>query len=75
MQQGDFYQWVTLFNYFDSYLEDVVSKRRDLQLDVCSEQQDEPFPTANILAVLRVTAIVLENCNNKHLYSSYEVGG
>ena len=71
--QGDFNQWVPLFNYFDSFLEEVVSKRRDLQLDVCSNQQDEPFPTANVLAVLRTTAILLENCNNKHLYQSYEV--
>lgn len=74
--QGDFYQWVVLFNRFDAFFDKVVVPRRDLQLqyDVGGEAADPPFPTRDVLAVLRVTALILENCNNKHLYQSYEVG-
>ncbi|KAL4856977.1 E3 ubiquitin-protein ligase UPL1 [Chlorella vulgaris] len=33
---------------------------------------DPPFPRAAVLSILRVTALILEGCSNKHLYSSYE---
>ncbi|PQQ11626.1 E3 ubiquitin-protein ligase UPL1 [Prunus yedoensis var. nudiflora] len=33
---------------------------------------DPPFPREAVLQVLRVIRIILENCTNKHFYSSYE---
>ncbi len=35
--------------------------------------EDPPFPAAALLQILRVTALILEGCSNKHLYNSYEV--
>lgn len=54
-----------------------MAPRSDLQLlygeGEGGDEPDPPFPTRNVLWVLRVTATILENCNNKHLYQSYEV--
>ena len=36
---------------------------------------DPPLPSRTLLACLRATAAILENCPNKHLYQSYEVRG
>ena len=71
--QGDFYHWVPLFNYFDELLETHVAPRKDLQLAVDGDMAEEPFPAASILAILKVSATIMENCSNKHLYHSYEV--
>ena len=71
--QGDFYHWVALFNYFDELLEKFVKPRKDLQLDIDGGSDSAPFPSSSILAILRVSATIMENCSNKHLYHSYEV--
>ncbi len=71
--QGDFNHWATLFNYFDDLLERALAVRQDLQLYYDSGGGDIPFPSRSVLAILRVSAIILENCSNKHLYHSYEV--
>lgn len=71
--QGDFHHWATLFNYFDDLLDQNVSPRKDLTLEFDRDGIDSFFPSRNVLAILRVTAIILENCSNKHLYHSYEV--
>jgi hypothetical protein len=63
---------VELFNAFDTYLEPVAS-RADLQLKFEEGQGEPVLPTRTLLAILRVTALILENCSNKHLYQSYEV--
>ena len=34
---------------------------------------DPPLPSEALLQLLRVTALILEGCSNKHLYNSYEV--
>ena len=36
-------------------------------------ESDPPFPREAVLQILRVIRIILENCTNKHFYSSYEV--
>lgn len=71
--QGDFHHWVDLFNHFDSFFEKHVKTRKDLQLDDDFMGEDTPFPREAVLQILRVVRIVLENCTNKHFYSSYEV--
>ena len=64
---------MALFNYFDELLESYVAPRKDLQLAVDGDMAEGPFPSASILAILRVSATIMENCSNKHLYHSYEV--
>lgn len=63
-----------LFNRFDGFFEKHVKVRKDLHIEENSEEEsDLPFPKDAVLQVLRVTRLVLENCTNKHFYTSYEV--
>lgn len=71
--QGDFYHWVDLFNHFDTFFEKYIKSRKDLQFDDHFLESDPQFPREAVLQVLRVIRIILENCTNKHFYSSYEV--
>jgi hypothetical protein len=74
VSQGEFHHWVPLFNYFDDFFEKTIKARSDLQLLFEDDAPvDPPFPTAAVLAVLRATAVILENCGNKHFWASYEV--
>lgn len=71
--QGDFHHWVELFNHFDSFFEKYIKSRKDLQIDDDFLDSDPPFPREAVLQILRVIRIILDNCTNKHFYSSYEV--
>ncbi|CAI9787771.1 unnamed protein product [Fraxinus pennsylvanica] len=70
--KGDFHHWVDLFNHFDTYFEKYIKSRKDLQLEDSLLESDHPFPRVAVLQILRVIRIILENCTNKHFYSSYE---
>ncbi|WOH00170.1 hypothetical protein DCAR_0519528 [Daucus carota subsp. sativus] len=70
--KGDFHQWVDLFNHFDSYFDKYIKSRKDLQVEDNFLGSDPPFPKDAVLQILRVIRIILENCTNKHFYSSYE---
>ncbi|KAK4487432.1 hypothetical protein RD792_005935, partial [Penstemon davidsonii] len=70
--KGDFHHWVDLFNHFDTFLEKYIKPRKDLQLENILSESDPPFPRDAVLHILRVIRIILENCTNKHFYSSYE---
>ncbi|XP_031403999.1 E3 ubiquitin-protein ligase UPL1-like isoform X2 [Punica granatum] len=70
--KGDFHHWVDLFDHFDSFFEKYIKSRKDLQLEENFLESDPPFPKAAVLQILRVIRIILENCTNKHFYSSYE---
>uniref|UniRef100_A0A7N0U1T4 HECT-type E3 ubiquitin transferase n=2 Tax=Kalanchoe fedtschenkoi TaxID=63787 RepID=A0A7N0U1T4_KALFE len=70
--KGDFNHWVDLFNHFDLYFEKYVKPRKDLQLEDDFLYCDPPFPRNTILQILRVIRIILENCTNKNVCSSYE---
>ncbi|XVE50857.1 hypothetical protein DITRI_Ditri01bG0197700 [Diplodiscus trichospermus] len=70
--KGDFHHWVELFNHFDTFFEKHIKSRKDLQLEDDFLGSDPPFPREAVLQILRVIRIVLENCTNKHFYSSYE---
>ncbi|KAM3302623.1 E3 ubiquitin-protein ligase UPL1 [Capsicum chacoense] len=70
--KGDFYHWVDLFNHFDTFFEKYIKTRKDLQFDDQFLESEAPFPREAVLQVLRVIRIILENCTNKHFYSSYE---
>ncbi|KAK9268578.1 hypothetical protein L1049_000332 [Liquidambar formosana] len=70
--KGDFHHWIDLFNHFDSYFEKYIKPRKDLQVEDNFLDSDPPFPREAVLQILRVIRIILENCTNKHFYSSYE---
>lgn len=70
--KGDFHHWVDLFNHFDSFFEKYIKPRKDLQLVDNFLGADPPFPREAVLQILRVTQAILENCSNKHLFSSFE---
>lgn len=70
--KGDFHHWVDLFNHFDSFFDKFIKPRKDLQVGDNFLEADPPFPREAVLQILRVTRIILENCTNKHFYSSYE---
>jgi hypothetical protein len=75
LMQGDFSQWLPLFNRFDEFFEKLTTPRQDVGLKFDgSASPDPPFPLNSCLEVLRVTAILLENCSSKQSYASYEVG-
>ena len=71
--QGDINHWVAVLDYFDSFLEQQVSQRSDVQLYSKGETPDPPFPSEACLAVLNTTCVLLENCSNKAAYNSSEV--
>eukprot|EP00252_Welwitschia_mirabilis_P007759 TRINITY_DN1943_c0_g1_i1.p1 TRINITY_DN1943_c0_g1~~TRINITY_DN1943_c0_g1_i1.p1 ORF type:complete len:3671 (+),score=717.88 TRINITY_DN1943_c0_g1_i1:355-11367(+) len=70
--KGDFHHWVDLFNHFESFFEKYVKPRKDLQLDLDSLELDPPFPRESVLQIIRVSRIILENCTNKYMYTSYD---
>ncbi|KAK6934616.1 HUWE1/Rev1, ubiquitin binding region [Dillenia turbinata] len=70
--KGDFYHWVDLLNHFESYFEKYIKPRKDLQIEDNFLESDPPFPQSAVLQILHVIRIILENCTNKHFYSSYE---
>ncbi|KAK9074252.1 hypothetical protein SSX86_006849 [Deinandra increscens subsp. villosa] len=70
--KGDFHHWVDLFNHFDTYFEKYIKPRKDLQVEDDFLESDPPFPREAVLQILRVVRIILDNCTNKHFYSSYE---
>ncbi|XP_076930173.1 E3 ubiquitin-protein ligase UPL1-like, partial [Bidens hawaiensis] len=70
--KGDFYDWVDLFNHFETYLERYVKPRTDFQVEDDYSESGIPFPRDAVLLILSVVRIILDNCTNKHFYSSYE---
>lgn len=70
--KGDFHHWVDLFNHFDAFFEKHIKPRKDLQVEDDFLDSDPPFPREAVIQILRVIRIILENCTNKHFYSSYE---
>ncbi len=68
--RGDLSSWIAVLDKFDSVLEEVV-KAYDLD-----RPQIKPFDqeTKRItLSILGYTRLLLENCTNRKLFSSYDV--
>lgn len=71
--QGDFHQWIDLFNHFDSFFDKYTKPRKDLQIEDNFLNADPLFPKDAVLQILHVMRVILENCTNKYFYSSFEV--
>jgi hypothetical protein len=66
--QGDLNHWVDLMNRFDDVLERTAAALDPDGADAVTAPQPSPQLAALTVQVLRVTRVLLENCNNKHLY-------
>ena len=67
--RGDLYAWIPVLNRFDDIL------ARICHTTPLKPVQKEPFGAHDrelLLAVLSFTRLLLENCLNRKLYSSYE---
>lgn len=66
----DFFHWIPVLNRFDSILEALVERYdlKHLQRDEFLEQHK-----SLLLAVLRLSTLLWENCTNRSIYNSYEV--
>ncbi|CAG8441327.1 3125_t:CDS:10 [Ambispora gerdemannii] len=67
--RGDLFHWIGVLNRFDTILENICQKYKLKKL------QSSPFTTVEqsiILAILKFSRLLLENCTNRNLYSSYE---
>lgn len=63
-----------VLNHFDDFYATRTSNRADVCLYPAGKQDSTPFPKEECLQVLRVTTLLLDNCSNKHIYTSTEVG-
>ena len=66
----DLLHWLPLLNRMDQWLEGCAARADAGLRGVASE---EPFPTEEAVAVLRVSAALLDFSHNRHLYGSAEV--
>ncbi|CAG8789185.1 9272_t:CDS:2, partial [Acaulospora morrowiae] len=67
--RGDLFHWIGVLNRFDTILENICQmyKLKKLQTSNFSEG------TRTVLvAILKFSRVLLENCTNRNLYSSYE---
>ncbi|ORX40510.1 hypothetical protein BD324DRAFT_596040 [Kockovaella imperatae] len=67
--RGDFQSWIPILDKFDGCLEEVISS-----YDLSRPQTNDFTPTTRetVLQVLRFTRLLLENCTQRKLYSSYD---
>ncbi|CAG8770870.1 2017_t:CDS:2, partial [Funneliformis caledonium] len=67
--RGDLFHWITVLNRFDSILENICQsyKLKKLQAENFNEET-----RSVLLAILKFSRMLLENCTNRNLYSSYE---
>ncbi|KAI8810926.1 hypothetical protein BJ742DRAFT_675473 [Cladochytrium replicatum] len=67
--KSDMYNWIPVLNRFDGILETVVES--------CGLKgiQKRPFTSdekPTVLAILKISRLLWENCNNRNLYNSFE---
>ena len=70
--QGETSHWTRLFAHFEVLIEKHVGQRADVKLQHDASHADGPFPTAPVVAMLRTTAIILDNCSNKHQFRAQQ---
>jgi E3 ubiquitin-protein ligase HUWE1 len=67
----DLFHWVPLLNQFDELLESLT---KTYELSKLQEKDFLKEDKENLLALLKLTWFLWENCTNRNLYASYEVG-
>lgn len=70
--KGNFHHWTELFVHFNLFFSKYVSSRKDLQLSDSLLDEENSFPKGAVLQILRVLAIIFENCRNKGSFTGLE---
>lgn len=70
-QKSDFFHWIPVLNRFDTLLEECITK---YDLKAIQKRPYTADDKALVMAVLKFARILWDNCINRNLYSSYEVG-
>jgi hypothetical protein len=65
----DLLHWLPLLNRLDELLERAAARPDVALTGACAQ----PFPTEEVVAALRVTALLLDSSHNRQLYGSAEV--
>ena len=68
--RGDLHYWSATLNRFDGILEETC---KDYELSQLQFNDFTPSRKRLLLAILRFSRLLLENCTNRKLYASYEV--
>ena len=68
--RGDLFHWIAVLNRFDNILENICQNHKLKKLQ--TENFNEGTRSV-LLAILKFSRMLLENCTNRNLYSSYEV--
>ena len=68
--RGDLHAWIAVLDRFDAILAKIITS-----YDLAKLQTDELTSETKelLLEVLRVQRLLLENCNNRKLFASYDV--
>ncbi len=67
--RGDLYYWTGVLNRFDTILETVC---RDYELSKIQANDFTPLTKRLVFSILRFSRLLIENCTNRKLYSSFE---
>lgn len=67
--RGDLYYWTGLLNRFDNILENIC---RDYELSKIQANDFTPLTKRLLVSILRFSRLLIENCTNRKLYSSFE---
>ncbi|KAJ9475492.1 HECT-type E3 ubiquitin transferase [Pseudozyma hubeiensis] len=67
--RGDLYYWTGVLNRFDTILENVC---RDYELSSIQANDFTPLTKRLVASILRFSRLLVENCTNRKLYSSFE---
>lgn len=74
-ERGDLLHWVPLLDKIDDYLLMYIDIRHDLLVPEPGQKQyayTDPVHIFSIVPALQATLKILENCTNKHVYSSLD---
>ncbi|KAI9357936.1 hypothetical protein DFJ73DRAFT_173945 [Zopfochytrium polystomum] len=69
LPKSDFFHWIAVLDRFDSLLESAVEKA---QLKSVQVQPLDSNVRSTVLAVLRISKVLFDNCTNRNLYNSFE---
>jgi E3 ubiquitin-protein ligase HUWE1 len=69
--RGDLHHWITILDRFDALLADIVTQ---YGLKTLQRQDFTPESKDLVMEILRIYRSLLENCTNRKLFASYDVG-
>ena len=69
--RGDLYNWIPVLDRFDAILEKI-----NMESGCAVGAQMKEFDVTSrtlLIAILRATRLLIENCTNRSIYNSYDV--